>query len=136
MPIVGFTKQGTANLKTPYGPKLVGIINIRTSEREAAPQDNLFWYDLSHEHLLLKSLKRLHPVKLEQPAPKEEMVKLERKPQNNVIPAPDGIQEENKRACRICGCTDDDCSQCIEKTGQPCSWIEDDLCTACASAQD
>lgn len=78
MPIVGFTKQGTARLKTPYGPKVVGIINIRTSERESAPQDNFFWYDLQHEHLLLKSIKRLHPVKLAQPEPpKEEMVKQE-----------------------------------------------------------
>jgi hypothetical protein len=36
------------------------------------------------------------------------------------------------RACRKCGCTDDDCSQCIEKTGQPCYWVEQDLCSACA----
>lgn len=35
------------------------------------------------------------------------------------------------RSCRICGCTDDDCSQCVEKTGMPCSWVEDDLCSAC-----
>lgn len=67
MPIVGIVKQGTATLKTPTGLKVVGLINIRTSERESAPQDNLFWYDLSHEHLLLKSLKRLHPVKFAQP---------------------------------------------------------------------
>lgn len=33
--------------------------------------------------------------------------------------------------CRVCGCTDVDCSQCIEKTGQPCTWVEDDLCSAC-----
>jgi hypothetical protein len=36
------------------------------------------------------------------------------------------------RRCRICGCTDDDCHQCIEKTGEPCHWVEDDLCSACA----
>lgn len=35
------------------------------------------------------------------------------------------------RMCRICGCTDDDCSQCIEKTGDACHWIEEDLCSAC-----
>ena len=35
------------------------------------------------------------------------------------------------RACRVCGCTDADCSQCVEKTGQPCSWVEEDLCSAC-----
>lgn len=35
------------------------------------------------------------------------------------------------RKCRVCGCTDDDCRQCIEKTGEPCSWVEQDLCSAC-----
>lgn len=34
--------------------------------------------------------------------------------------------------CRVCGCTDDDCSRCIEKTGVPCYWIAPDLCSACA----
>lgn len=36
------------------------------------------------------------------------------------------------RKCRVCGCTDSDCRQCIEKTGAPCYWVEDDLCSACA----
>lgn len=36
--------------------------------------------------------------------------------------------------CRECGCTDADCSQCIAKTGAPCSWVEADLCSACAPA--
>lgn len=35
------------------------------------------------------------------------------------------------RRCRSCACTDDDCYRCIERTGQPCSWIEADLCSAC-----
>ena len=35
------------------------------------------------------------------------------------------------RACSVCGCTDDDCSQCIEKTGKPCFWVADNLCSAC-----
>ncbi len=34
-------------------------------------------------------------------------------------------------ACRVCGCTDDDCEQCVEKTGQACYWIEPGLCSAC-----
>lgn len=33
--------------------------------------------------------------------------------------------------CRTCGCTDDDCSGCIERTGEPCHWVEPDLCSAC-----
>jgi len=35
------------------------------------------------------------------------------------------------RQCRVCGCTDDDCSNCIEETGERCYWVEDDLCSAC-----
>jgi len=34
--------------------------------------------------------------------------------------------------CRICGCTETDCRRCIEKTGEPCFWVEPDLCSACA----
>lgn len=39
-----------------------------------------------------------------------------------------------ERACRVCGCTDDDCSECVEKQGYPCWWVEDDLCSRCADA--
>jgi len=37
------------------------------------------------------------------------------------------------RRCRICGCTDDDCSQCIAATGKACRWVEGepDLCSRC-----
>lgn len=35
------------------------------------------------------------------------------------------------RTCRVCGCTNLDCSGCIERTGEPCHWIEADLCSAC-----
>ena len=35
------------------------------------------------------------------------------------------------RACRVCGCTDDDCRQCIARTGEPCRWVAQDLCSAC-----
>jgi hypothetical protein len=36
-----------------------------------------------------------------------------------------------QRKCRVCGCTDGDCSGCILRTGKPCHWIEPDLCSAC-----
>jgi len=36
------------------------------------------------------------------------------------------------RACRVCGCTDDDCEACIRKTGAPCWWVQPGLCSACA----
>ena len=40
--------------------------------------------------------------------------------------------ELEARRCRQCGCTDHDCGLCIDRTGEPCSWIEGDLCSACA----
>ena len=40
-------------------------------------------------------------------------------------------ESEEVRTCRVCKCTDDDCSQCIAKTGQPCTWVGIDLCSAC-----
>lgn len=35
--------------------------------------------------------------------------------------------------CLVCGCTEDDCGQCVEKTGHACSWADDDhtICSAC-----
>ncbi len=42
----------------------------------------------------------------------------------------------NNRKCRECGCTQNDCSQCIDKTGNPCFWIEPDLCSACRKANE
>lgn len=40
------------------------------------------------------------------------------------------------RSCRVCGCTDNDCRQCITKTGSPCYWVEADLCSACVPAEE
>jgi hypothetical protein len=37
------------------------------------------------------------------------------------------------RRCRVCGCTDADCRQCIQRTGVPCHWVDKDLCSACAA---
>lgn len=42
-----------------------------------------------------------------------------------------GVENKEERKCRVCGCTEENCTQCIEKTGGPCYWIEDDLCSAC-----
>jgi hypothetical protein len=41
-----------------------------------------------------------------------------------------------ERRCRKCGCTQDDCSKCIERTGQPCHWVKMDLCSACIPASN
>lgn len=36
-------------------------------------------------------------------------------------------------ACSVCDCTDSDCSQCIERTGEPCYWARAGVCSACAA---
>lgn len=33
--------------------------------------------------------------------------------------------------CKVCGCTQDDCQRCIAKTGRPCTWTAENLCSAC-----
>ena len=38
---------------------------------------------------------------------------------------------DEQRYCRKCGCTQEDCSQCIQATGAPCYWVESDLCSRC-----
>lgn len=43
---------------------------------------------------------------------------------------------DDSMVCRMCGCIDSDCSECVERTGLPCYWVKDDLCSACASAID
>jgi activating signal cointegrator 1 len=35
------------------------------------------------------------------------------------------------RMCRDCGCTDLDCRQCIESSGEPCQWVGPFLCSRC-----
>lgn len=33
--------------------------------------------------------------------------------------------------CAVCGCTEEDCSQCVARTGEPCYWAQAGLCSAC-----
>ena len=39
----------------------------------------------------------------------------------------------NENMCGVCGCTDDDCLDCYMRTGTPCYWLADDLCSACGT---
>src|SRR6186713_436062 len=71
---------------------------------------------LSAHHDIFSALNEMHRRKAE--AEKDEAIEAE------------------PRKCRVCGCTDDDCRQCIEATGSPCSWVEDDLCSACQAEID
>jgi len=40
------------------------------------------------------------------------------------------------KKCKICECTDDNCTSCVEKTGIPCYWFSDNICSACAFPED
>jgi hypothetical protein len=42
-----------------------------------------------------------------------------------------GIRDFEHLICQKCGCMDHDCRACIEKTGRPCSWVSETLCSAC-----
>ena len=39
--------------------------------------------------------------------------------------------DSTRWSCAVCGCTDNDCSRCIEETGAPCWWVAPSLCSAC-----
>jgi hypothetical protein len=52
-----------------------------------------------------------------------------RQPSLHLTPA---LAASTPRTCRVCGCTDDDCRQCIARTGIACHWVAADLCSACA----
>lgn len=48
-----------------------------------------------------------------------------------------------ERHCYVCGCTEDNCTQCAIITGEPCTWVPhsrgplgDSLCSVCAIALD
>ncbi|KAA5532788.1 hypothetical protein [Paenimyroides baculatum] len=40
--------------------------------------------------------------------------------------------------CMFCGCVDTDCTQCIEKTGTACYWVDDTytVCSACSDLKN
>lgn len=41
-----------------------------------------------------------------------------------------------EKKCRVCGCTDDDCKQCLSAQGYACFWVEDDLCSRCVAGEN
>ena len=44
--------------------------------------------------------------------------------------------EPSVRSCTVCGCTETDCSGCIERTGRPCYWTGPRICSACSDPLD
>jgi len=96
--------------------------------KDIEKKENVYWEYAGidkdeYKALYLEAAKEVVAETLD-PKPKKNGKK---KDKNTAAPhTKDGI-----RRCRVCGCTDDDCSQCIEKTGKPCYWVEEDLCSAC-----
>jgi len=43
--------------------------------------------------------------------------------------------EFEERICYNCGCTESNCEACIKRTGQPCFWLDQNLCSACADSE-
>lgn len=58
---------------------------------------------------------------------------LELKEIDHLIQSPQYVKRMESQICRSCGCTDYDCTECIERTGTPCYWFEENLCSACAA---
>lgn len=48
--------------------------------------------------------------------------------------APDGVAAD-VRQCRVCGCTEDDCSRCVAAQGHACHWVADNLCSRCEDSE-
>ncbi len=42
------------------------------------------------------------------------------------------LRRPTEPACRVCACTDNDCAD-QHNTGEPCTWVGPDLCSACTS---
>lgn len=43
------------------------------------------------------------------------------------------LDELDQPRCRLCGCTQDEACE-VPQTGEPCSWVKPDLCSACVPA--
>jgi ParB/RepB/Spo0J family partition protein len=104
-----------------------GVPDLDEAEKIAKEKnpDNLFWEyaAMSIEEYRALYLDAAKEAAAEMLEPKKKKAQLKKKK----LAETDAV-----RKCRICGCTDDDCQQCVEKTGEPCYWVEDDLCSACA----
>lgn len=59
---------------------------------------------------------------------RREMAEPGEKPLPDVIV----ILPRDEPMCRKCGCMNDDCAQCVERTGESCHWVAPNLCSACA----
>lgn len=73
------------------------------------------------------------------PAPKKKAVAKKKATKKKAAPAKSKKPAASKAGkCRVCGCTEADCSECIEETGHPCAWADDTktICTRCVDERD
>ena len=90
-------------------PKIQKVLNLEISPEQFL--SNCSEIELMETQLLLQSKKYQDKINDSEAIAIEDLTKI--------------------RSCRVCGCTDKDCTQCIEKTGSPCYWVAKDLCSAC-----
>jgi hypothetical protein len=47
-----------------------------------------------------------------------------------------GADEGVPGVCKLCGCTEEDCRRCIQRTGGPCMWVNEErtICSACVGS--
>jgi len=57
----------------------------------------------------------------------------EAKPRKAKKPEKKAKQDDDEQRCRICGCTH--FTPCIDPGGDSCFWVEDDLCSSCATEE-
>lgn len=62
---------------------------------------------------------------------------LERTADDDPTEVFDGGVDRPSGVCQKCGCTEEDCSNCIKQTGGPCHWAnkERTLCSACVVSE-
>lgn len=51
----------------------------------------------------------------------------------NIVYVPKPKRKAGEQQCHKCGCTDSDCSGCIQRTGKACFWVDEKTCSACAN---
>lgn len=103
------------------------------------PDRTLRWRDRAEHHEMLIELDfALHGTGARKTTPRwnallEEVRTLAKA---RAVTLPFILASSSVRSCRECGCTDNDCSECVARTGMPCMWIETDLCSACADDEE
>jgi PRTRC genetic system protein E len=104
--------------------------NVNFKQITVENTDISFEFDFSEPGAINKAIEAAKSHIKNLPKPADEV-----KPEDTSA-AEEIVEETPVRKCRVCGCTDNDCLQCVAKTGEPCHWVEEDLCSACAPAAE